>query len=525
MRKSARYLPGKWGVKKNKPIRNKTHFLPGLAFLVLSQLFLPSVASATDYYVSAGKGANSNSGASPNAAFGDLTYAMKKLHAGDTLYIREGTYTNVPSINLKSFRSGTQAAPIVVRPYLNEKPILSADKIVTILDVSWWVFQDLTFQATQEIRLGKRDYRTCISAAQNIVFQGNAFQHSNNHGIVINCAHQVLITNNTFWNIRSRNVGQDKYGILTSAVATDILISGNRFTDIGADGVQLQGVDLSNIIVANNEFEVVRPYRYRDENGNLDASKPQRFGNVGENAIDVKGGPGPITIVGNVIHGFRPVIDGVQDASGAMGVGITFHNGARELYLQKNHFYDNVIDVKISGQGNKSEIAYNVFENSVHADPAIYGDSQTPRGLHLENTSDVRVYNNVFHNADPTGKILLWVGNVSNVWLQNNVFHNGQMLADPKSSVLDFSGDYNAWSGITGKTHSNFLGLHDVPAGNLGIDWSNWKPSAGSPVVDAGMLVQKGLKTDYYGATMGGVSPDIGVAEFNGSVSDTPPGC
>lgn len=516
------------------------HFLPGLALLAACYLLLPSMASATDYYVHANKGSNTNSGAGPNAAFGDLAYAMKKLKPGDTLHIRGGTYTNVPSINLQSFKSGTKAAPIVVKRYLDEKPILSADRIVTILDVSWWIFEGLTFERYREIRLGKRDFATstCINTASNITFRNNKFQHSNEHAIVINCAGQVEISNNIFDNLRSRVAGgRDVFGVITTTLAHDILITGNKFTDIGGDGLQLEGVDLRRIQVTDNEFKVVHPYRYRDEFGKPDLIEPQRFKTVGENAIDIKGGPGPIYIRRNIMHGFRPTIPGVSDASGDPGNAMILHKGSRLTYIEKNHFYNNVIDLNISGkgiegQGNKTEIAYNVFENSVKADAAVYGtNTQQPRGLYLGNTSNVRVYNNVFHNADPTGKTLLWVVNLSNALLQNNVFHNGRVFADPQSSVLDISADYNAWSGITGKTNSKFLGLRDVSASDLKIDWSNWKPLAGSPLIDAGMPLQNSVPTDFYGAATTGAGTDIGVAEYNGLTQTTraafsnPPGC
>ncbi|NQX87071.1 MAG: right-handed parallel beta-helix repeat-containing protein [Halioglobus sp.] len=500
--------------------------LPGLALLLSCHLVLPSAASAANYYVHASKGSNSSSGKAPDAAFRDLSYAIRRLRAGDTLFVRAGTYREKMS-SLSA--SGTRSAPIVVKAYGNEKPIIRTSNITVLANANWWVFEGLTFQTSEQIRLGERTRLSCHSWANNITFRRNTFQNSSANALVLNCARQINIDSNVFFNIRSRQISKDAYGVKSTVAAHNIVISNNRFTDIGGDGIQLVG-DVRNVQIIDNEFEVVHPYRYRTENGNVDSSNPKRFGSVGENAIDLKGGPGPFTIAGNVIHGFRPTIKGTQDASGAMGVGITMsHANDRSVYIYKNHFYDNVYDIKINGHETRSEIAYNIFENSVVADPTVYGKkTQTPRALHLENTGNSRVYNNIFHNDVAGDKILLFIDGVRNVLLQNNVFSNGRM----GGKGGQFSSDHNAFSGITDKMDDNFNGVRDV-TGNLRMNWSTWKPRSNSPLIDAGMRVQNSLQTDYYavsdffGAPIRGLGPDIGATEFGGKPLQgaPPPGC
>ena len=143
----------------------------------------------------------------------------------------------------------------------------------------------------------------------------------------------MTIQNNLFDNLRSRTVGTDTHAIVLFYQASDIAILGNHFIDIGADGIHLldrEGAQFTNIVIMGNEFEIKRPYRYRDENGNVVPANQQPFDNVGENAIDVKKGPGPILISKNIIHGFRYTTTN-QDATGAAGEGIVIHN-------QKAHF-------------------------------------------------------------------------------------------------------------------------------------------------------------------------------------------
>ncbi|PLW66548.1 hypothetical protein C0039_20850, partial [Pseudohalioglobus lutimaris] len=187
-----------------------------------------------------------------------------------------------------------------------------------------------------------------------MAFRNNRFQHSSNAGIKIQCAKRIEITGNVFDNLRSRKSGLDLHAITSEISAEDILISGNTFRDIGADGIQLAGA-VGKTSITSNIFEVRRPYVYRDEKGKVDSRNPQRFGNVGENAIDIKSGPGPILIEKNRMSGFRPGVGG-QDVSGSNGVAIVLHKRASNITVRKNNFADNVDHLRIvTGSGAGSD--------------------------------------------------------------------------------------------------------------------------------------------------------------------------
>ena len=81
----------------------------------------------------------------------DINYAVKQLHPGDTLYVRTGTYSQGIFFNLASgnYNSGTSTNPITVKAYQNEIPVISAGAGYTIVDLSWWVFEDLVFEHIQ----------------------------------------------------------------------------------------------------------------------------------------------------------------------------------------------------------------------------------------------------------------------------------------------------------------------------------------------------------------------------------------
>ena len=98
----------------------------GLALVLLcgGLLFLAAVATATDYYV-APNGSPSGNGSINNPW--DLKTALNQpsaVHAGDTIWLRGGTYTNPPWV---SHLNGTSANPIIVRQYAGERARLDGN--------------------------------------------------------------------------------------------------------------------------------------------------------------------------------------------------------------------------------------------------------------------------------------------------------------------------------------------------------------------------------------------------------------
>jgi hypothetical protein len=86
-------------------------------------LSLLSGVTAKDIYVSP-TGSGSGTLESP---YGSIQTAVNAAAAGDTIFLRGGTYA--PSANIQVSKSGTRTAPISVRPYQNEKVIINGDNM------------------------------------------------------------------------------------------------------------------------------------------------------------------------------------------------------------------------------------------------------------------------------------------------------------------------------------------------------------------------------------------------------------
>jgi hypothetical protein len=170
-------------------------------------------------------------------------------------------------------------------------------------------------------------------------------------------AANVLIEGNTFLNISSGQAGNDTHAIdlLGNHPLSDVVIRGNHFEDIGADGVQLGSVgrSISRVTIEGNTF-------LAPDDG--ESVVPQGLGTVpwsgGENGVDVKGVAGPIFVAGNRFVGFdeceSPVRGGTHWCSGSSGVGVTVHEGGSiatpptGVTLRANVYEDNAVGLDIS---------------------------------------------------------------------------------------------------------------------------------------------------------------------------------
>src|SRR4029078_4565926 len=127
-----------------------------LAVMVATPMLSARPADAETYYVSTA-GSNSNPG-TQQAPWGSINYAVSRLFAGDTLYIRGGTYTS-PADAIDSqtitMNSGTSwGNPIPVAGYPGETVTIQPPDgypgiRVTVGAPHYLVFQDITIDLSR----------------------------------------------------------------------------------------------------------------------------------------------------------------------------------------------------------------------------------------------------------------------------------------------------------------------------------------------------------------------------------------
>jgi hypothetical protein len=451
-------------------------------------------------------------GSTLNRPWRTLEYAFQQLQPGDTLLIRGGVYQNA-AITLTGQRSGQPDRPITVKAYPNEEVILRGGQTLNFHGARWWILDGLIFDRPkgQYLSLGlhKTLGQQSTIAAEHIIIRNCEFKNGIREAISINFAKDILIEHNYFHHIRpgvsfrdhtGAQIGWELNAIDVRYIADGVVIKNNRFEEIGSDGVHLgamaykSGASIGVVTIIDNEFWVNRPYT-----GIL--------GNVGENGIDIKRTTGPILISGNKIHGFRPSTP-EQDASGGGGGGIAIHNGARNIMIEKNLFYDNTIHLGISEgtvmPGNilgDITIRNNIFKT---ASPAANRVPEQGFALLIADTNVVAVYHNTFY----ANHVFLRSWNTTAGIFKNNIIYGGKARVD---STANWEADYNAWSQVNGAIPSVFQGNHDLIVLDLKLD-PTLHPQLDSLVINAGQNL--GILDDFAGNPRTDESPDLGALEY-----------
>jgi hypothetical protein len=243
-----------------------------LGACILATALLPSLAAhAATYYV-ATNGNNGNPGTS-SQPWRTVAYATSKMVAGDTTYVKGGTYNE----GLIRFgRSGTSSAPIKLLNAPGEFPIISFINKTSTMQVRFQSFDDsrkaiawITFEGF-ELRNGYVGLK--IVNGQNITIQRNWIHHQLTQGIYGNATKSLIDRNRINHNgdfsrcASTSSVCSQHHGIYMHGTA--ITVTNNLFYDNLATGVQLNGTvnynssthpgsDFAlsrNWIIANNTF-------------------------------------------------------------------------------------------------------------------------------------------------------------------------------------------------------------------------------------------------------------------------------
>lgn len=210
----------------------------------LAAVLLPSIGiQAETYYVSL-SGSNSNPG-TEEQPWRTVAHAVSRMAAGDTTYVRGGTYDE-SQVQFKV--SGTQSAPIKLLNYPGEAPVvncISAAKLDRLIiergnrglaPIGWITIEGF------EIRNCKEGIK--FSTAHDVTIRRN-WIHDNGHGLLGNGTRILIDRNRINHNgqfddctVNPSECNKD-HGIYANGTA--IVITNNLFYDNLAFGIQLNG--------------------------------------------------------------------------------------------------------------------------------------------------------------------------------------------------------------------------------------------------------------------------------------------
>jgi parallel beta-helix repeat protein len=195
----------------------------------------PADPPADGAFYLATNGSDSNSG-SKSSPWKNLYTSIKKLGAGDTLYVREGTYT-FGDENIID-RHGTASNPITIKAYPGETPTFKGN---TTQSIFMW------FRNAGYINVSGLTIYGDPSAASNVSHGGAVFQYTGD-------TYGIDITNNDIYGSSAWAATMHIFYVGAGTVR-DLTISGNLMDGRGSDGAGYHAYHDPNgthILVANN---------------------------------------------------------------------------------------------------------------------------------------------------------------------------------------------------------------------------------------------------------------------------------
>ncbi|MBD3411143.1 MAG: T9SS type A sorting domain-containing protein [Ignavibacteriales bacterium] len=461
-----------------------------LALLAFAAVSAQSIVVAPD-------GSDETGDGSLGAPYATLSKASREASPGDTIHMRGGVYNRVQQIN---GANGTAEAPIVVRPYGEELPIVDGAGLALasnekLLDISNW---------------------------------GDTIRHYSIEGIEVR-------------NSSGRGVGFRDVDGLT---IRDCVVHDIDFYAIGGSGknVEIRGNEVYRAAMTNENGSyqgggwpgVIQCYNRWAEEGAPGRNDPSEDILIAENHVHDCWGEGilvtgtvGVTIEGNVLHDIWSVY--------------IYLGKARAAVVRNNYIYvaDSTYDrpdTELPGAGLwfGNEMGFDEKEFPV-SDVLAYNNVMVGVGagirfwlatdnLVAENTySDMRFYHNVV--VDPVWGAVRFddipdgYDQPTGCELRNNIFGAGGF----SSSLPDASGwtsSNNLWEEAAPSWASDPSESVGDPAfvnHVLGGAPEGYALASGSPAIDAGVATS--VTTDFLGAARD-ASPDVGAFEYGATSVD-----
>ena len=466
-----------------KPPRGR-HNARGSGFVataaaMMSLLFVCEASAAT-YYVDKATGSDSRAGTSTSTAWATIGKANATLRAGDTVYVRAGTYDGI----IEPYQSGSSGAPITYMNYSGETVTLRGEAgqpyIVAIgagVHSSWaaksYIIVDgFTIRHINPKGVSSRPMLVYITGSNsrynvvrncNIQGQGSTVWNGDiEDAIFISAARYTTIENNHI-------SGWPRLGVYVGDVALYTTIRGNQIRDCYHSNVNISSSKgtMQYTLIENNlidgsliedgiQFEP--NYDLPGEGaGDADSNRGTVIRNnvicnQGENGIDLKGAA-YVIIDGNIFYGAEGNNDGgLNPTDGNLrypGAATIMHGtgpSSRTVIVRRNVLYD-------GPGGILPENYYKIYNNTIVYNNRDYtgpNTSWTESGKPARDgitawrgTTGVAIKNNIIGGHNSADVVL--IRGATALDIDNNLYFNdnGALLVDFRAksdwSLVPFS--------------------------------------------------------------------------------------
>lgn len=447
------------------------------SFVMIAAFFSLTSTSwaATTYYV-ANNGNDINNGTSVSTPFKTIQKAMGKVVAGDTVYVRGGTYRE----EINAYRGGTATNPVTVSAYQDEVPVIKGSEIVTgwtlhsgnIWKKTNWmrnsqqVFVDLQDNAgLQQIGMpskhyGSFEYPTPVGSGLSTMKAGSFYydpasytlyvwladgSDPNKHVIEASTKRRLFFMGASYINLKrlafrhTSSSAFTKQGAAVELGGYSIMDQCDvQYTDFAGVtvGYLKTGAQVLNSNISNNGNSGINApgsYDFRVAGSKMNGNNYRRF-----NALWHAGGLKAAAKAYGVVE--------YNEVANNYGSGIWFDyaNSGNRNVVKNNYVHDN--------GPKEAGIFMEVTKNAVVANNVLVNNAR--RGIYIAASNNIRVYNNTIDgtkgyaglevNGMPRGGATL-----TNNSLFNNIISNGTskydlfMVKDNGTTIVNNVSDYN----------------------------------------------------------------------------------
>lgn len=454
-------------------------YVSGILFSTLFALLLLGIPSATaeaaSYYVST-SGNDSASGTS-TAPFRTLSKGVSVLSAGDTLYVKQGTYNERLRVDV----SGTATNPISIMPDGNDAVILDLqnnnDKIVFIngsyINVSGFEIQN-------------SDGYCVDLAGQYINFTDNKVHHCWDHGIYTDGQH-ITIDNNEMYLSCLMNENRDfdnqwPSGIKVRVGGENITISNNTVYNNYGEGIAAtRGID---ILVANNtvyDNYAVQIYIDNSINATVNQNHAYCTNNSGFEYLDGQR-PNGIGIGEEPYSGWGAQLENILIKNNIVA---SCENGVAAWASDVNGGLNNVRILNNTLWGSES-----LGQSAIAVEPSP------------NNSQNTVIANNIVQQPD--GKVA-WISSRDHVDMYNNFWVGGP------------PDDWRLADGPDDRYGDPLLAGGSNPSPTNPLDFR----LTSSSTAIGGAAAESDVTSDYFGNARDN-APDMGAAEYGTTSTSTP---
>ena len=406
------------------------------------------------YFVA--KNGNDNNPGTETQPWKTLTKAGNTATAGDTIYIKQGTYNEQFSIQ----HSGTENNPITFTTYQNDEVIidgtsipLSWDGLIRIIDKSYITIKGLTIQNSQYFGIYSK------YSSNNIKIENNQITNCQSSAIIIYPSstgnpHHIYIYNNTI--------------------------------DTTCMNMNQESISLSNV----NYFEITNNKVFNSYKEGIDVKSGCRNGIIQENEVS---NHDPI----------RPCI--YIDA---------YEKDSYNIIVERNIAYNNGQGICLATEKGGTLENIKVYNNIIYTKSNGLGIHRfTTSGSHQK--KDIYIINNIFHMLEDATCIMLTDNeeHFTNLVVRNNILSgtNYHIMTTNFNDYTNIHIDHNLFTATSNEYGTNYIKADPKFKNPSNADFQ-LQPD--SPAIDQGSP-QNAPTTDYNGITRPqGEQIDIGAYEY-----------